>query len=85
MASKVSAISQSELSAASKIRLDSLAALRKDFAGDVSKDEEHFDRRVYFDPETQEEYYPYMFSKTLEHDPVTGFLKKADVENIVQA
>ncbi len=83
--SKVSAISQSELSAASKIRLDSLSALRKDFSGPVSKDEEHFDRRVYFDPETQEEYYPYMFSKTLEHDPVTGFPKKADVEKIVQA
>jgi hypothetical protein len=67
------------------VRYESATQLKKDFKGTTSlpEDESHFDRRVYFDPESQTEYYPWMFSKTLEHDPTTGFPKKEDVEKIV--
>lgn len=44
-----------------------------------------YDRRVYRDKKTGVEYYPYMFSKCLEHHPETGFAKKEDVDKLIKA
>lgn len=73
---------QSGKAAAIGIRAQSSVQLRKDFETIENNEEKYYDRRVYFDG--TDEYYPYMFSKTLEHDPVTGFPKKADVESVVR-
>lgn len=83
MTSKPQAQYQYELNASIGARTRSAAQLKKDIESRTENDEKFFDRRVYFDG--TDEYYPYMFSKTLEHDATTGFPKKADVETIVKA
>lgn len=45
---------------------------------------EYFDKTEYTDANGVV-FYPYMFSKTLEHDAETGFAKKADVQKVVKA
>ena len=72
--------------AACNVRRDSTIALRKAFGNaDFIPHKAFYDDRTYMDPNTGIEYVPWMFSKTLEHDPVTGFAKKADVQRIVDA
>ena len=74
-----------QLNCAKQVRYNSVIQLNGDFNNQTSIDEQFYDRRVYYDTDTKTEYYPYMFSKTLEHDAVTGFAKKADVEKIIIA
>lgn len=44
-----------------------------------------YDRRKYVDQKTGETYLPWMFSKTLEHDKITGFAKYSDIITILKA
>jgi len=77
---------KNEVQAATLVRLSSLVELKKNFEKfNLVEHEKYFDRRVYYDPNTKEEYYPWMFSKTLEHAVDTGFPKKKDVEKLVTA
>ena len=75
-----------EAHAACMVRRESTLALKKAF-GDANFTPHKFfyDTRTYLDESTGIEYLPWMFSKTLEHDPVTGFAKKKDVVKIVEA
>lgn len=41
-----------------KIRIESLAQLKRDFIKELPKSEEYYDRRVYYDG--TDEYYPYI-------------------------
>lgn len=84
--SKYESEKKNEVQAATSIRLRSLVELKKNFEKfNLVENEKYFDRRVYYDPVAKEEYYPWMFSKTLEHDVNTGFPKKKDVEKLVTA
>ena len=47
--------------------------------------ENFYDLRVYKDKSTKIEYYPYIFSKCLNHHPETGFPKKKDVDILIRA
>ena len=73
-----------ELTAARKIRLQSLIELEKNFTQSSHDDGKYFDKRVYVDT-AGNVFYPYMFSKTLEHDPDTGFPLASDVDKILEA
>lgn len=64
-----------------KIRIESLSQLKRDFRKELPKSEEYYDRRVYYDG--TDEYYPYIFSKCLPHNEVTGFVKKEDAEKLI--
>ena len=75
----------SELSTVSVVKNRSITRLRNDFL--TLKNNcigESFDDDVYIDDNCVE-YYPWMFSKTLEHDPTTGFVKKEDIDKVVKA
>lgn len=85
VATKPSGKNNYQLNCAKQVRYNSAIQLNGDFNNQTSIDEQFYDRRVYYDTDTKTEYYPYMFSKTLEHDAVTGFAKKADVEKIIIA
>jgi hypothetical protein len=69
--------------ASSKVRIESLVQLKRDFKQELPKSEEYYDRRVYFDGVY--EYYPYVFSKCLPHDQTTGFVKKQDADKLIDA
>ena len=82
--SKFTNVSKGEMSAVTEVRLKSLRTVRDSFEkGPLNKKGEFYDRRVYFDG--QDEYYPYMFSKTLPHNVDTGFPLKADVDKLLVA
>lgn len=71
--------------AANLIRVRSTVQLKRDFNNcTVDSEGKYYDQRVYTDSNGVE-HYPYMFSKTLEHDSVTGFPKKEDVDKILDA
>ena len=71
---------------ACNVRRESNIALKKAFgSSEIVAHKSFYDNRTCIDPITGIEYVPWMFSKTLEHDPVTGFAKKADVDKIVDA
>lgn len=75
----------SEFTTVSSIKNRSITRLRNDFLTLKNNCiEEAYDDDVYVDSNNVE-YYPWMFSKTLEHDPVTGFCKKEDVDKIIKA
>lgn len=42
-----------------------------------------FDLTTFIDPNDSLEYYPYMFGKTLRHNSTTGFVRKDDVDSIL--
>lgn len=72
-----------------QVRMNSLLSLQKNFQDALENNrllEEgySYDTRVYVDSNS-EEYYPYMFSKTLFHDLITGFPRKNDVDKVIQA
>lgn len=82
--SKYDSIRKAESTAATEARLSSLRQLRRDFeSSQQNQPMESYDRRVYFDG--MDEYYPYMFSKTLSHNMQTGFPKKVDVDKVIDA
>ena len=70
-----------EYTAAARVRSRSLLQLKEDFKGKQPEYKNH-DLRVYFDGVN--EYYPWMFSKTLTHS-THGFALKADVNNVIAA
>ena len=51
---------------------------------DIPLPGKYYDLRVYTDAEGTD-WYPYVFGKTLQHDPTTGFVKKVDVDKIITA
>ena len=65
------------------INPDSINQLRRDFKNIKINTGKYYDDRIYFDG--HDEYYPYMFSKTLDHNKTTGFAKKKDVDTIINA
>jgi hypothetical protein len=79
----------SEFTTVSSIKNRSITRLRNDFLtlkNNCIEEAYDDDVYVYVDENNNcEEYYPWMFSKTLEHDPVTGFCKKKDVDKIIKA
>jgi hypothetical protein len=77
---------RSSFVAAKQMKIKSINQLSKDYdTNNVPLDGKYYDQRIYVDAATNIEYYPYMFSKTLEHDTMTGFPKKADVDKILDA
>lgn len=70
--------------AAKSIRINSLDQLQKDFFSTQKNEGVYYDKRIYID-ESGVEYYPYMFSKTLDHDINSGFPRKEDVNKILEA
>ena len=70
-----------ELTAAARVRTTSLLQLKKDFKSQLPKYENH-DLRVYYDGNN--EYYPWVFSKTLTHS-AQGFPLKSEVDKIIEA
>jgi hypothetical protein len=81
--SRESVCLKSGLIAASRIRATSNLTLKNDFNAIISVDEQFYDKRTYFDG--SETYYPWMFSKTLAHDPITGFALKSDIDLVIDA
>tara|TARA_B110000046_G_scaffold183330_1_gene219229 strand:- start:327 stop:1994 length:1668 start_codon:yes stop_codon:yes gene_type:complete len=82
--SKYDSISRGELGAATSVRIQSLAGLRKDFdCMHLNSEGQFYDDRTYY--ASGREYSPYMFSKTLVHDATTGFPLKDDVKKVVCA
>lgn len=75
---------QASLKAAEDIRFKSILQLKNDFVNSSKpKTGKDYDLRTY--NSGGEMYYPYMFAKTLEHDTTTGFVKKVDVDRILDA
>lgn len=70
-----------ELVAAARVRSTSLLQLKEDFKSQLPKYENH-DLRVYYDGTN--EYYPWIFSKTLTHS-AQGFPLKSEVDKVIEA
>lgn len=51
----------------------------------TATEEEFYDRRTYYDSASRKEYSPWMYSKTLSHNSVTGFPEKEHVDTILKA
>ena len=85
--SKVNQLKSYERTAALETRTRSILQLKKDFDAGSSDNKSFYDLREYYDANTRVIYYPWAFSKTLDHtsDPVHNFPKKADVDKIIQA
>ena len=82
--SKQYATKQASLKAAEDIRFKSILQLKNDFVmSNKPKSGKDYDLRTY--TSGGEVYYPYMFAKTLQHDTTTGFVKKLDVDKILEA
>ena len=64
-------------------KINSINQLRSDFKNITINMGKFYDTRIYFDG--NDEYYPYMFSKTLQHNSETGFAKKKDIDTIIKA
>jgi hypothetical protein len=45
---------------------------------------QYYENDIYTDADGNE-FYPWMFSKTLMHDPATGFAKKSDIDDVTKA
>jgi hypothetical protein len=72
-----------EKSAAISVRNNSINYLENDFnQKNINMFGEYYDKRIYKDAETGEIYYPYIFSKTLEHNDY-GFSKKDEIELLI--
>ena len=82
--SKNKSLKSYQLASCENVRHTSTMQLKKDFKAGSANDGEFYDKRTYYDSETGESYYPWMFSKTLDHDNVTGFPKASDVEKIIK-
>ena len=65
------------------VKLSSINKLRDEFKNVDININKFYDTRVYFDGKN--EYYPYMFSKTLNHNETTGFALKSDINTIINA
>jgi len=77
---------RSSFVAAKQVKIKSINQLSKDYdTNSVPLEGKFYDKRIYVDAASNIEYYPYMFSKTLEHDTMTGFPRKADVDKILDA
>ena len=66
-----------------RVRVDASIKQKEDSRNAVV-DSDSYDLTTYVDS-SGVKFYPYMFSKTLEHDPVTGYPKKDDVDKILDA
>ena len=75
-------LKRAELQAAEYIRLNSVIQLNNDFENSlIPKKKINYDLRIYKDSNNVL-FYPYVFSKTLEHDINTGFVKKDDLDKL---
>lgn len=72
-----------KLSALNVRNIASTALCNRFDDADGKQDGKHYDLRVFFDGST--EYYPYVYSKTLEHNSTTGFPRRADVDKLLNA
>ena len=65
------------------VKLSSLLRLETEFTNLP------IEKMIYYDLREYEldgvKYYPYVFGKTLEHDPITGFVKKEDADKLINA
>jgi|TARA_B110000259_G_scaffold160983_1_gene184804 hypothetical protein len=78
-------IKSAELKAVEDVRFQSILQLKSDFKNNITiKNNKYYDTRVYISS-NGDAFYPYMFSKTLEHDTTTGFPLKDDVDKIIEA
>ena len=83
--SKQNAIKKAMLKPVEDIRFSSIIQIKNDFANNnIPKEGKNYDLTIYTDS-NGDIFYPYIFSKTLEHDPVTGFAKKVDIDRIFNA
>lgn len=82
--SKYTHINSSKLEPVKNTRYKSVSQIKKDFSLGVQEDKKHYDTRLFYDIKTNKFYYPWMFSKTLDHgDTVHHFPCKEDVDKII--
>ena len=74
-----------EKQAVTTLRAKLLRSAKADFDAPHNDFGEGYDRRTYYDSATQQVFYPWIHSKGLTHDAITGWPLKADVDLLLQA
>jgi membrane-associated phospholipid phosphatase len=84
MSSKPLALSQ--IDPVLQVKAAAVIAARNDFKDNkINFPSESYDLRTYYNPDNKQVYYPWVFSKTLTHNSVTGFPLKEDVDKVLNA
>lgn len=75
-----------ESQAVCQVKSRVLLNAKNDFKNELQNEQgENWDLRLFYDSDTQNFYYPWVFSKTLQHNAVSGFPTKESVDSMITA